>query len=165
MRICYKAEDGVVFYKKKDCFEYEELLKRAQNAVKDIKFREVKEGWNNDPDPIKFHDKEEVWKAWSEFLSVVKDLVTWCGMYRDYKSYETDEPRDIESTLLEQLERYSTEHRNVYPISLTSEGWYGFDAIRRKFEAVNFENGEEYVGSFGTRGMEGRKSYLEMIEG
>lgn len=163
MKKVWQAIDGLVLDEKSWCKEYEELLAKAEAAVESIKFREITEGWNQDPEPIKKHDPEIIWKAWSDFLAVVSELVVWSGSYTEYAQYPGSDPRDIEENLLGQLEKYSKEHMNVYPVALWND-WPGFWAIRRKFEAVNFENGEEYVGSFGTKGAEGREMFLDMIK-
>lgn len=163
MKRVYMADDGTIFEKRNWCLEYEELLRAAEKAVSKIKFREIVPGWNLDPEPIKLHKKEDIWEAWSAFLEIVKELVLWSGEYKEYKSWPDDEPRDIEEKLVGWLDEYSKEHQNIFPIALTGS-WNGFNRIRQKFEAINFENGEEYVGSFGTKGMEGRREFLRSIK-
>lgn len=165
MKKVWQARDGAIFGEKQACAEYEELLGKAEQAISGIKFRELTEGWNLDPEPIKQHDKQEIWDAWTKFCEASKELVEWAAAdYEEYQPYPEQPARNIKDSLLEQLDRYSTEHKNLYPLSITSYGWLGFTQIRRKFEAINFENGEEYVGSFGTRGMQGRKEYLESLK-
>ena len=164
MERVYRAIDGTIFEKRNWCLEYEELLRAAEKAVENIKFREIKPGWNLDPEPIKNHEKEDIWDAWARFLEITKELVVWSGVYKEYIPHPGAEPEDIEEKLLTQLSKYSEEHLNIFPISLSEYSWPGFLEIRRRFASINFENGEEYVGSFGNRGMEGRKDYLKMIE-
>lgn len=84
-------------------------------------------------------------------------------MYTEYQSEYDTEPRDIQQNLLDQLDKYSEEHRAIYPVVLWND-WPGFRGISQKFESINMENGEEYIGSFGQKGMEGRKQFLKMIE-
>lgn len=162
MKKVYQAIDGLILDKKSWCEEYEALLSKAEKAVEQVNFRVIELGWNLDPKPIKQHDPEIIWKAWYNFLEVVKELIVWSGSYTEYSQHPGAEPRDIENDLLEQLTRYQNEHLNIYPVALWNE-WPGFWDIRRKFEAINFENGEEYVGSFGAKGSEGRKSFLDYI--
>ena len=163
MKLVWQAEDGELFDEEEWCREYEELLERAIDAIKPIKFRVIEKGWNLDPEPIKQHPLEVVHKAWSDFLEVVKDLIVWSGVYTEYQNEYSSEPRDIEQNLLDQLDKYSKEHKAVYPVALWGS-WPGFRGISQKFESINMENGEEYVGSFGQRGMEGRREFLEMIK-
>ncbi len=163
MKQVWQADDGKLFEDKQWCEEYESLLKRAEKAIEPVKFRVIREGWNLDPEPIKKHPVEVVHKAWSDFLEVVKELVVWSEVYTKYQSFYEDEPRDIQQTLLDQLDKYSKEHRVLFPIALKSM-WPKFREIAQKFESLNMENGEEYVGSFGIHGMEGRREFLKVIE-
>lgn len=163
MRQVWQALDGELFEEEQWCKEYEGLLEKALKAIEPIKFRTIEHGWNLDPEPIKQHPLEVVHKAWSDFLGVVKELILWSEMYTEYQNDFDPSPRDIQQSLLDQLDKYSEEHRVVYPIALWND-WPGFRGISQRFEAINMENGEEYIGSFGQKGMEGRKQFLEMIE-
>ena len=162
MKVVYQARDGVTFNKRKWCLEYEDLLDKADRAISGIKFRSPDDYWVTNP--IIQHEKKDIYRAWSEFLKVVKELVVWSGMYIDYRdpySYNPD-PVNKEEEILSKLDRSIKEHRNIYPTTLSGT-WIGFDQIRRKFEAINFDTGEEYIGSFGTS-LGGRDSYLRMVK-
>jgi hypothetical protein len=162
MKVVYQARDGVTFDKRKWCLEYEDLLDKADRAISSIKFRSPNDYWVTNP--IIQHEKKDIHKAWSEFLKVVKELVVWSGMYIDYHDpYSSDtDPVNKEEVILEILDKSIKENRNIYPVTLSGT-WFGFDQIRRKFEAVNFDTGEEYIGSFGTS-PDGRDCYLRMVK-
>ena len=162
MKICYRADDGVVFYKKKDCKEYEELYNKALKTIEGFNFRDPDDDWVLNP--IIQHDKEEVWKVYNNFLDVTKELALWTNYYKHYKVNEYDEEEEAENKeewILGIIDGWKEKHHCCFPIRL--HDFYGFHAIFRKFEAINFDNGEEYIGSFGSCG-DGRERYLEMVK-
>ena len=74
---------------------------------------------------------------------------------------EEEEPENKEEWILGIIDGWKEKHHCCFPIRL--HDFYGFHAIFRKFEAINFDNGEEYIGSFGSCG-DGRERYLEMVK-
>ena len=158
MRKVFMATDGTLYKKAKYCRQYERFLRRAQATISGL-------GMRGDDEPItgeiKQLDLPRVLAAWREFVNIIIQLVEWSGELQYYIPYSGASPMNVQERTITLLNKYRDNNENILPIAVKDK-WAGISYIYRKFEAVNFDNGEEYCGSFGVN--KDREGFLRLFD-